>query len=167
MTKPRVSSYSNSCRLVLLGLIGTFLAGCSGGSDNGRLPTVSIRGTVKIDGKPSGRAMLQLSPVSSTGAAVPAPTSLNGKAPPPGPPGASGTIQDDGTFTLQTYAPGDGVPKGTYSVAIGPDFGKFRPVPAVSPLVIEIKEANSNLVLDFQSTGKGTTTLPRPGKEGK
>ncbi len=167
--KHRLSSYFSLCRLAVLGLLGAFLSGCSGSNENGQLPTVSVRGTVKIDGKPSNRAMLQLFPVSSTGAAAPAPApvSADGKAPPPGPPGASGTVQDDGTYRLQTYAPDDGVPKGTYSVSIGPDYGKFKPVPSVTPLVIEIKEANSNLVLDFQTTGKGTISLPRPGKEGK
>jgi hypothetical protein len=93
-----------------------------------------------------------------------APVATDGKSP-PGKPGASGVVGDDGKFTLQTYAPGDGVPKGSYTATLGPDFGKFMPVPAVAPLTIEITEANSNLELNFQSTGKGAVALPRPGME--
>jgi hypothetical protein len=135
--------------LVALAISSVYLAGCGNAGREGQLPTFAVRGVVKIDGQPSKRAMLQLAPTEAS----------------KGQPGASGMVADDGKFTLQTYAPGDGIPKGHYSVALGPDFGKFMPVPAVEPLVIEIKEANSSYEINFKSSGKASGGLPAPGME--
>lgn len=133
----------------LLTLGGLALTGCSSSVAKDQLPTVAVKGVVKVDGKPSGRAMLQLTPVDAK----------------PNQPGASGTVGDDGSFALQTYAPGDGVPEGNYTVSLGPDYAKFMPVPPVKPLTIQVDKPNSSMELDFQSAGQGTVGLPRPGAE--
>lgn len=137
-----------SC-VALLSLGGLILTGCSNSAGKDHLPTFAVKGVVKVDGKPSGRAMLQLTPV-------------NGK---PDQPGASGTVADDGSYSLQTYAPGDGVPEGSYTVSLGPDFAKFMPVPPVKPLTIQVDKPNTSMELDFQSAGQGAVGLPRPGME--
>jgi hypothetical protein len=130
-------------------MLSPLLAGCSGSSTKGQLPTLAVSGVVKIDGQPSGRAMLQLTPQSTDGKA----------------PGASGMVDDNGKFTLQTYAPGDGIPAGTYTVGLAPDYGKFKPVPAVDPLTVQIDKSKPDLELNFKPTGKGPVGLPPPGME--
>lgn len=134
---------------VILALILSLATGCAKQSVKGQVPVVKVRGIVKIDGKPSSRAMLQASPVDAT----------------KGLPGASASVSEDGSFVFQTYAPGDGIPKGSFKVTLGPDFAKFQPIPAVSPVVIEVTEANSKMEIDFKSGGKGTIGLPPPGME--
>lgn len=133
---------------VCLAIILPLVVGCSK-SVKGQVPVVKVRGVVKIDGKPSSRAMLQASPVDAS----------------KGLPGASAAVAEDGSFAFQTYAPGDGIPKGSFNVSLGPDFAKFQPIPAVSPVVIDITEANSKLEIEFKSAGKGSIGLPPPGME--
>lgn len=59
---------------------------------------VPVQGRVLLDGKPLPSGVVQFQPAS-------------GQA-------ASGQIADDGSFVLSRHAPGDGVPPGTYRVAV-------------------------------------------------
>ncbi len=73
--------------------------GLAGGCTRATWPViVPINGVVTLDGKPLSSGVVQFQP------AVGQP--------------ATGEIGDDGSFTLSRYVPGDGVPPGTYRVAV-------------------------------------------------
>jgi len=59
---------------------------------------VAVKGRVLLDGKPLPSGVVQFQPASGQT--------------------ASGQIADDGSFVLSRNAPGDGVPPGTYRVAV-------------------------------------------------
>lgn len=59
---------------------------------------VPVNGRVLLDGKPLSSGVVQFQPAS-------------GQA-------ASGQLAEDGSFVLSRHAPGDGVPPGTYRVAV-------------------------------------------------
>lgn len=81
--------------VVLTGLLAVLLQGCSGAGPG--MSTVS--GTVKMSGEPVGPGTVAFVP---TGAGNP----------------ATGNVDDFGKFTMSTNKPGDGVPPGTYKVAV-------------------------------------------------
>lgn len=72
---------------------GSILAGCGGD----RLPVVPVEGKVTYQGKPLEFGAVIFQPAAG--------------------PGASGTIQPDGTFRLSTYGNEDGAVLGTHKVA--------------------------------------------------
>ncbi len=72
---------------------GSFLAGCGGD----RLPVAPVEGKVTYQGKPLEFGAVIFQPAAG--------------------PGASGTIQPDGTFRLSTYGNEDGAVVGAHKVA--------------------------------------------------
>jgi hypothetical protein len=77
-----------------------WLASC--GSEAKRYP---VRGQVFVGGKPAEGAVVVFH------AAAPSGTKASSERP-------AGRVQADGSFTLGTFAPGDGAPEGDYVVAI-------------------------------------------------
>ncbi len=79
------------------------LIGCGG--DDGKLPLVSVKGKVTLDGKPHGPATLTLQPTGG---------GQEEKRPVIG-----GIVEADGSFALTTYTTGDGAPPGDYEATLG------------------------------------------------
>ena len=81
-----------------LGLLG--LAGCS---RDARPPVVPVHGQVRVDGKPAAHAQVTFHPVGDrrTDAVHPA-----------------ATTDEDGRFSLTSFAAGDGAAPGEYQVAV-------------------------------------------------
>jgi hypothetical protein len=79
----------------LLWLVVAFGSGCGHGGD---FPTAKVRGVVTVDNQPLANAHLVFTPDS-------------GRA-------ATGQTASDGSFTLTTYAPGDGAIVGHHHVVV-------------------------------------------------
>jgi hypothetical protein len=84
-----------SAPLLLVALCPLLLAGCGRG---GRLETADVTGTVTLDGKPLAIGTVVFTPE-------------RGRA-------ATGKLQSDGTYSLGTYATGDGALLGKHRVAV-------------------------------------------------
>jgi hypothetical protein len=87
----------NRSRRVSFVLVGALLLGlpaCTGGPR-----TYPVKGTVRYDGKPVPKGTILFTPVQ-------------------GGPTATGQINEDGTYRLTTYKPGDGASLGEYRVVI-------------------------------------------------
>lgn len=84
--------------IVAVGL--NFLAGCGG---SGNPPTVPISGTVTYKGEPLKAGQVKFNPVDP-------------KTTRP----AEGKIQSDGSFTIETFKPGDGAMVGEYLISLIP-----------------------------------------------
>ncbi len=111
--------------VVVAGLVGI---GC------GRPPLlVPVKGVVLLDGKPLSSGVVQFQPAA-------------------GQP-ASGVIAGDGTFTLSRHAPNDGVPPGTYRVAVTA-FDPLAEVQSVENLIVPLKYTR------FGSSGIEFTVFP-------
>lgn len=70
---------------------------CSCG-DRGRLDVAKVYGTVTLDGKPLGKGVVIFTPEAGRG--------------------ATGLIQPDGRYSLETYKPGDGAVLGKHRVTV-------------------------------------------------
>ncbi|HXG10946.1 MAG TPA: hypothetical protein VNK04_14395 [Gemmataceae bacterium] len=68
-----------------------------------RPPVYPVSGQVFYGGKPTPGALVVFHPAGTEDPLAPRP---------------SGQVQEDGSFTLTTYEPGDGAPEGEYDVAI-------------------------------------------------
>lgn len=111
--------------VALVGLAGM---GC------GRPPLlVPVKGVVLLDGKPLTSGVVQFQPAA-------------------GQP-ASGAIADDGTFILSRHTPNDGVPPGTYRVAVTA-FDPLAEVQSVENLIVPVKYTR------FGSSGIEFTVFP-------
>lgn len=120
---------SVGCLALLIGL-----SGCSGS----QRPTAKVSGKVTHDGKPVEGGSVTFAPIADGGEA--------GKP-------ASGEIKSDGSYSLGTYAPGDGAvigrhrvmfspPSGGAAPAEGSDDGEHDETPPPSPYVgLKPKEA--------------------------
>lgn len=91
-------------RITSLVLLAFVLAavGC-GKSDAPRIKTYPITGKVSFKGTPPVGAQVVLHPVSSSG-----PDDIS----------SAGKVKDDGTFSITTYADGDGAPPGEYAATV-------------------------------------------------
>ncbi len=87
-------------RPVLLALLFTLPCGACA---SGREPLYPVSGQVFYEGKPVEGATIVLHPLNSAEANAPT---------------ARGRTDSEGSFTLGTYAAGDGAPAGEYGVAI-------------------------------------------------
>lgn len=116
------------------------ISGCGGSA--GPVPTVKVKVALTLDGKPFGPARLVLKPNS------------------PESPHPTGSADAAGDVILTTFSLGDGVPVGTYKVALSPDPTIQTPEhPQVyndsenSPLTLTIAEGGSNeFKLDMNSS---------------
>jgi hypothetical protein len=105
-------------RMALLSCL-VFAAGCGGSSD-----TIPVHGSVTLDGKPLPGAVILYQP-NDVGPNKPSRT-------------AQGTIMTDGTYSMSSYQPNDGVLPGEYTVVIAnlpptvafDQFSKAPPTPA-------------------------------------
>lgn len=90
---------------VALSLVGIAVALTSAGcgySDN-RVPVVTVSGKISYQDQAPAGAQVVLHPVSKSGESDVAP---------------SGTVQDDGSFQISAYHPGDGAPPGDYVATV-------------------------------------------------
>ncbi|MBR9804003.1 hypothetical protein GYB59_20955 [bacterium] len=96
--------FDGTLRLLLQGCLVACLIGLSGCGSDWQASTYPARGIVSINGLPPAGAIIQLHP---TGDSVDVRKSV---------PWA--LVEEDGTYTLTTYEPGDGAPAGEYAVTI-------------------------------------------------
>jgi hypothetical protein len=75
------------------------VCGCSGG----RKPVYPVHGLVRVDGRAPVHAMVTFHPLADGGPAAVLPI---------------GSVDDQGRFTLTSYAAGDGAPEGEYRVTV-------------------------------------------------
>ncbi|RLS82093.1 MAG: hypothetical protein DWI04_05370 [Planctomycetota bacterium] len=94
---------------------------------------VPVKGVVLLDGKPLSSGVVQFQPAAGQM--------------------ASGVIEGDGTFTLSRHLPNDGVPPGTYRVAVTA-FDRLAEVQAVENLIVPVKYTR------FGSSGIEFTVFP-------
>jgi hypothetical protein len=80
-------------------IVSTAMSGCA----EKRVPVFPVSGKVTYKGKPAGGAIIVLHSVNAV--------AFDGVAP-------SGTVNEDGTFTITVYEPGDGAPEGDYVATI-------------------------------------------------
>src|SRR5579884_1358822 len=84
--------------------IGLVLVGlCSAGCSEAERPTYPVHGQVLIEGKPAARALVAFHPVAAAGREAVHP---------------AGQADDQGHFTLTSFAAGDGAPPGEYQVTV-------------------------------------------------
>lgn len=76
---------------------------CSDGIDRGSKPVYPVTGKVTVDGKPPG-SVVQIGVHYEEGIDAEDPST------------SSGSTQPDGTFALNTYTKGDGLPAGKYKL---------------------------------------------------
>ena len=88
----------------LLAAVGLLPAACSTGAGPAMAP---VAGTVTVQGKPATRGVVTFYPVDATGGSP-----------------AMGAIGSDGSYTLQTARPGDGVRLGEYRVGVALEAGE-------------------------------------------
>ncbi len=88
-----------ACSLVAIATLG-----CSQ-PDDGKVARVPVQGTVLVKGAPAAGARIVFYPKDDSlkGAGMPTP---------------GGTTEEDGTFQLTSFEPGDGAPVGDYKVTI-------------------------------------------------
>ncbi|MEX1230632.1 MAG: carboxypeptidase-like regulatory domain-containing protein [Planctomycetaceae bacterium] len=139
-------------QFALIGLILTNI-GCGGGAD---LPeTVPTTGTVKLDGAPLSGVTVQFIPDDAEKRS------------------ASGTTDDSGNYSLQTFRPGDGAIPGSYKVTVVrppaddavPDKTAAAPVeemagipakytsPATTDIKVTVEAAGSTIPIELKSGG--------------
>lgn len=94
---------------------------------------VPVNGVVLLDGKPLSSGVVQFQPAS-------------GQI-------ASGAIATDGTFTLSRHLPNDGIPPGTYRVAVTA-FDPLAEVQSVENLIVPVRYTR------FGSSGIEFTVFP-------
>jgi len=123
-----------NCPARLILAFSLLCLGC--GSDKpAKLPTVPVSGVLLIDGKPFGPGILSLSPPSSDGSI----------------PNATGNVQPDGKFTLNSYGEGSGVVEGAYSAYFAQDIMLMNKVPTTRPVEITIKKDAPEIKVELKS----------------
>jgi hypothetical protein len=85
----------------LLSFLALAASGC--GARDERLPVYPARGQVLYEGKPIPHAFVVLHPLEVPDVSFPRPR---------------GTVQEDGSFVLETYGTRDGAPAGEYAVTV-------------------------------------------------
>ena len=129
---------------------GLALTGCGGKAQP--LPTVPVKMKVTISNKPvEGNVNLRLLPEPP-----------NGKVSV-----VVGKKLSDGSFALETFAPGDGAPPGTYKVEFGPvdTTDLTASVPSIKPATVIIPNDGGEVTLALEGVGGKApqqTQLPPP-----
>jgi hypothetical protein len=90
--------------LEVIPLLALLVLGC-GPADDGKVRRVHVDGTVLVKGAPAVGARVVFYPKDEAlrGAGMPTP---------------SGTVEENGAFSLTSYEPGDGAPVGDYIVTV-------------------------------------------------
>lgn len=135
----------------------TFGIGCGGGADD-RLSMVNASGKLYLDDQAHGGVNLTLEPVRDS---PDDPRSLIGAE-----------VAEDGSFTLQTYEPGDGAPPGKYTVRIVPKVGDSTDPNAmmaaagggtpIEPVTLEVPEGGSD---SLEIRAKKSAAAPAKAKD--
>jgi len=140
-------------RNLIVVAIAALLLGC--GSREPRLATIRVQGTLYLDDKVFGPALLQLTP----------------DPPNESMPVVNAYVKKDGSFELRTYKDGDGAPAGKYNVILSMDPIAMGPVPATKRMTVDVAEMPGTSVqtIDVKlesSGGEMISPLPPPGQEG-
>lgn len=99
-SSPRTSTAQSRRFMLLAVLSAAVTTGCSSET---RVPVFPVTGKVQFQGKSPAGAIVVLNPVGATSNLDVLPT---------------GTVKDDGSFTLTAYEPDDGAPAGNYVATI-------------------------------------------------
>src|SRR5437016_3167193 len=86
-----------------LACMAVLVLGSAGCSKADRPPVYAVKGRVLLRGKPTTNALVTFHPVADAGADAIRPV---------------GHVDNEGNFTLTTYAAGDGAPEGRYQVTV-------------------------------------------------
>ncbi len=106
--RPPQGSFLRNPRFVLPALIGiVLLPGCGGTPERPEI-VYPLTGELQFEGQPAAGASIVLYPLDDSISARP-----------------RASVDDDGTFAVTTYEPGDGAPAGDYKVTVV----WHRPVP--------------------------------------
>jgi len=133
-------------------LVACVISGCGGGSEP-RVETFPVSGSLSVDGKPFGPALLSLD-------------SLDGSLP-----SASAKVSTDGKFALSTYEPDDGAAAGEFKVSLlmDPMAEPFRDIPPLKPASATISKPSEGqgfvLDLTLETSGKVSGSVPSGGAE--
>lgn len=96
----RIKNEPSNRFVILVAVATAIFTGCAGET---RVPVFPVSGKVQFQGKPPAGAIVVLNPVGATSNLDVLPT---------------GTVKDDGSFTLTAYEPDDGAPVGNYVATI-------------------------------------------------
>lgn len=125
-------------------LLTTFCStSCSGpppGPKINKVPVVSVRGSVTVDGKPEAGVIVRCIPV---GAFQPAELSA----------ALGGRTNEDGEFTLSTYEIDDGVPPGDYTLLF------VWPTPSLKKQSRADEEKNDRLKGRYSKAGQAAVKI--------
>jgi len=132
-----------SARILLT--LGVCLGGMPGCADSGASFSVTpLRGKVVVNGTPASAGIVTMAPVSQS--------ETKGD---PGKP-AVALIENDGTFTMTTYQPGDGVIVGKLEVSAGSaDEDKPWPTTLSAPIPFESNRKISAILIEIEKNGQG------------
>lgn len=120
--------------IVLAAMFSLFAAGCS---EPGEFETAEVQGKVVFNGQGVPNATIIFTPVSQPGA------QKAGKS-------ATGTTDEQGNFTLSTYAPNDGAVIGKHSVAMDQgDPANPRPGKIPPDLVVDVTEGPNEITIEL------------------
>lgn len=136
-------SFPSTSRM-LLGSLFTGVVACVVGCSEESIERVPVSGQVLLDGKPLQYGTIRVEP---SGARM-----------------AASKLDSEGRFSLMTYAPGDGAPLGTHSVAVngaeqlGPYSVKWHAPPkyaeaSKSGLQMQIVEETDDVVIEITWDG--------------
>jgi len=119
-----------SVRILVVVLLALLLAGC--GKKQGKHGEIPVEGTLYVDDKPYGPALLSLTPTDTER------------------PSVEGSVKDDGTFTLRTQKGTEGAPEGTYAVTVNPDALSETMLPNLEKKTVEIKKPSDGGTLKLE-----------------
>ncbi|HLJ11289.1 MAG TPA: hypothetical protein VKU82_08870 [Planctomycetaceae bacterium] len=124
------------------------LVGC-GEEGPVKLKTVPVKGTLFVDGAPTGDCTISFTPTGPADTDQKKPTKHT----------AGATVAKDGTFTLKTYEDGDGAVPGKYEVSIASDMSKMQMTPTKPTKTYTVEIASTSdgkpqdLKIELESTG--------------
>src|SRR5262245_62870284 len=129
-------------RALTLVVVPALLFGCGGGER--KVATVPVKGTLYVDDKPFGPALMQLT-IDPPDAKIPV---------------VNGYVKPDGSFELKTYTDGDGAPPGKYKVVLMMDPMAPGNLPTVQPATVEVAKSSGSAPaqLDVKLQSSGTET---------
>ncbi len=124
-------------RFAVLCLFVGFSFIASGCSESGEFATAPVQGKLLFNGQGVPNTTVIFTPVSQPGA------QKTGKS-------ATGTTDEQGNFTLSTYAPNDGAVVGKHSVAIDQgDPANPRPGNVPPDLVVEVTKGANEITIEL------------------
>jgi hypothetical protein len=132
--------------VVVCAVLLAMVWGCGSKVKKGQSKSISVNGTLLVNGKPFGPAVLSFVPQSE------------------GVPGVEARVNKDGTFDLLNYKAGDVEPGGKYKVILSesadPEEMAASAIPDAMPVSVEIQlpADGETLKLEIKMTAKGGKT---------